>query len=68
MYSTINFQCFSKFDLYETVPEVRERMAELATKRLCKDVKAIYFFDMLGKKSFSNIQIQTILHLIHAVL
>ena len=41
--------CFRKFDLYETVPEVRERMAELATKRLCKDVKAIYFFDMLGK-------------------
>lgn len=46
--STQNF----KFDLYETVPEVRERMAELATKRLCKDVKAIYFFDMLDDEKF----------------
>ena len=41
---------FRKYDFYETIPEVRERMAELASKRLCKDVKAIYFFDMLGKQ------------------
>ena len=41
--------CFRKFDFYETVPEVRERMAELASKRMVKDVKAIYFFDILGK-------------------
>lgn len=41
-----------KFDLYETVPEVRERMAELANKRLCKDVKAVYFFDMLDDEKF----------------
>ena len=53
------FLYFSKFDLYETVPEVRERMAELATKRLCKDVKAIYFFDMLGKKNLSHDEVQT---------
>ena len=24
-------------------------MAELATKRMCKDVQAIYFYDMIGK-------------------
>ena len=41
-----------KFDLYETVPEVRERMAELANKRLCKDVKAVYFFDMIDDEKF----------------
>lgn len=41
-----------KFDLYETVPEVRERLAELATKRLCKDVKAVYFFDMQDDEKF----------------
>lgn len=41
-----------KFDFYETVPEVRERMAELATKRMCKDVKAIYFFDILDDEKF----------------
>ena len=45
---TCMLSLFRKFDLYETVPEVRERMAELATKRLCKDVKAVYFFDMQG--------------------
>ena len=43
---------FRKYDFYETIPEVRERMAELANKRLCKDVKAIYFFDMLGKQIY----------------
>ena len=43
---------FRKYDFYETIPEVRERMAELASKRLCKDVKAIYFFDMLGKQIY----------------
>merc|ERR1719225_861258 len=41
-----------KYDFYETIPEVRERMAELANKRLCKDVKAIYFFDMLDDDKF----------------
>merc|ERR1712223_1790584 len=41
-----------KYDFYETIPEVRERMAELASKRLCKDIKAIYFFDMLDDDKF----------------
>lgn len=41
-----------KYDLYETIPEVRERMDELANKRLCKDVKAVYFFDLLDDEKF----------------
>ena len=43
--------------MYETVPEVRERMAELANKRLCKDVKAVYFFDLLGKKKLAFLEL-----------
>lgn len=41
-----------KFDFFETVSEVRERMAELTTQSLCKDVKAVYFFDILDDEKF----------------
>jgi len=41
-----------KFNFYETIPQVRERMAKLATENLCKDVNAVFFFNMQDDEKF----------------